>query len=356
MKIIFDNNVYIYLLAYLVIPFFIFYKSKLFKKNEYNDDFFSKENTNELKGIFILLVAFAHITQRMNPTIGIMPLVLGGNLANAMFLFISGYSIMESFRRKRDYLKGFAFKRLHRVYMPFVIVNLVILVFYNLALGESYTLKDFVVYSLEIKYLSTGSALWYIIATLYLYLAFYIAFKYFKAKHSLVVLTFLTLLYVVFCKYLHVGIWWYNTALCFPVGAYLSYKKDLIINFIKNNYIKTFTVSLVGCMITFISFIHPLKGQLIWNVAFTMFFSIFVISAMLKINLNSKVYKFLGEISYEMYLTHMMLLFIYFKLVHLSGSYSVYLFLLGSIILSICLKRIMDYKLPIRNSKITVNQ
>lgn len=80
---------------------------------DFNKDYLSKGTTNCIKGIFILLVFFAHARTSIDVHhwYDNAMFYLSKNLSQlivVMFLFYSGYGIYESFKKKR--------KKLHKYY------------------------------------------------------------------------------------------------------------------------------------------------------------------------------------------------------------------------------------------------
>lgn len=345
MDLTLNNNIYIILLAYVILPFCIFYKTEYLNNGAYNDDLLNKSNTEILKGIFIVILIFAHLTQCMHIPNFLRPLRIGGNLTNIIFLFLSGYCMMESFKNKKNYLNNFIHKRLKRVYFPFIVMNVIIVVFNSIIFKEYYTIKDFILSNLQIRYLN-GGILWYIVATLLFYSAFYITFKYLPKKAPIISLFIFSILYIITCLYLKLGSWWYNSAFCFPLGAYISYTRNNLLEYIKKRYFLSFIIVIIGTGVTFYFFLYRhIKFEIIWSTAFSIFLIFFIIILLLKARLKSKVLTFLGGISYEIYLVHIFLLNSYFRIITTRAGYTICLFLFITIILSIGLKKITIYKI-----------
>ena len=80
------------------------------KPRDKNDDYLDKESTNNIKGIFAIMILLSHFRGYVNidPTSLYDRFIsLIGQLMVAMFLFYSGYGIMESIKNKKDYMKSF---------------------------------------------------------------------------------------------------------------------------------------------------------------------------------------------------------------------------------------------------------
>ncbi|KKG67881.1 hypothetical protein DU43_06805 [Methanosarcina mazei] len=120
----FVNNIYIYIFAYLYIPFITFYKLKLFNRSSYNSEFLTKENTERVRGLLVLLIILHHFTRGMD-NIGLMlPFRPIGIYVVSFFFFLSGYGLMSSKLKNPNYFKNFISKRTSKVYIPFLIINI----------------------------------------------------------------------------------------------------------------------------------------------------------------------------------------------------------------------------------------
>lgn len=192
-----------------------------------NAGYMSKDSTNVIKGMFILFVLIRHfseyieITDRFDIYAKNIDSFLG-QLIVVMFLFYSGYGVMESFRNKgQAYVKKMPRKRILNTLLNFdfavIIYMLVILLKYN----ETFSLKRFAL-SL-IAWDSYGNSNWYIFCILAMYICAYIALKLLGKADRLVIIAglfVLTFVYIGVLRYiLPKEIFWYDTAVCFPLGC-----------------------------------------------------------------------------------------------------------------------------------------
>ena len=98
--------------------------NKLFKKNEFNDDFLSLDTMKSLRGFAAIGVILHHISQeQVFQQEGILlPFVNAGAYFVSIFFFASGYGLLKSFNSKPDYLKGFIKKRIVKsIIVPFYV-------------------------------------------------------------------------------------------------------------------------------------------------------------------------------------------------------------------------------------------
>lgn len=104
------------MLVFLFVTLIVFiYKCKIcpeFFKGKYCKDYLSVENTTSIKGIFIIIVFWSHIKgyiviDNAFDSYAFFPLTLLGQGMVTMFLFYSGYGVMESIKKKgQEYIKS----------------------------------------------------------------------------------------------------------------------------------------------------------------------------------------------------------------------------------------------------------
>lgn len=195
-------------------------------KGKIFDDYMSHERTTSIKGVFALIIVMSHMLQYIRLT-GAMDLfarriiILIGQLMVTVFFFYSGYGIVESCRKKADYMKGFFRNRFLKTLVHF---DMALLVFAltNVFIGKSYGLKTFLL-SL-FGWSAIGNSNWFVFCTLALYLLTIPAFMLLKNRRPLAIgaMWILTLGLVFFLREVKVDSWWYNTLLCYPLGMVWS--------------------------------------------------------------------------------------------------------------------------------------
>ena len=161
-----------------------------------------------------------------------------------------------------------------------------------------------------------------------------------KAKKSVTLLSFIP--YIFICLLLNKDPYWYNTAICFPLGLIIADNKDKVYEIIKNNYIKLFIplfliISImVGLQVT--GFISEARWlQFIVPV----FFMGLTITILVKLKFQSKILEFFSKISYQLYLLHQVL----FKFLYDIGIHSDIAFLLAiliNIVIAIIIEKMLE--------------
>lgn len=145
-----------------------------------NNNYLEISRTNSIKGIFILLVFLSHARNYIsayaeysqNPLNGIYDIFQNhlGQGVVIMFLFYSGYGVMESIKKKgTNYINAIPKKRFAKTLINFDIA-VIIFILLNLCLS---TLKNYTIPKVLLSFIgweSVGNSNWYIFAMLVMYL------------------------------------------------------------------------------------------------------------------------------------------------------------------------------------------
>ncbi len=252
-----------------------------------SDCAFSFERTNRLRGILILGVFLFHFCNFF-PT-DVRP-DIGHTLVGAFFM-LSGFGLLESFKRKEKYLDDFVGKKTARLLVPVWIAGIIVLIVnwtvYNnhLVLTEDAYLYDVISGGVT----TTGT--WFVIELIILYLFFYLAFKYIKIKYAIIAVSLATALLMVLLSPQKFGMW-YASGMMFPVGLIISYYKERMES-IKPHL----TVALIVIFsILFALSMYNLRLDSFSNLIFgnlqCLFFSLLIISSLLLRKTGLKIWLF----------------------------------------------------------------
>ena len=338
MQIVINNEFVINLVLLLLFGLLIF-KSKYMKLN---NDYLSKNNTDIIKGISVLMVILCHIAM-FSITDGMIKRIFlnSGILAVAIFIFVSGYGLMSQLLKKENYLKGFWLKILN-LFIIFIVSNIAITIISNLFLKTHYNIKDILLSSLQFNF-SNGRELWFVACIIFMYISFFISFKLSKHK-GIIGVIISTFIYVFICKLVGKGAWWYNCASCFSLGVLFAMYKDKILNFYKKNY---YIKGILVLFLFIVSMLLYIKGSSSMQFLIPIIFVILVTIILVKVKLQSNIFLYLNKISFEIYLTHLIVLQVAFQnLVERNSIYLLFLFLI-MVILSLIVQRICKLILKI---------
>ena len=273
------------------------------KKSD-SDGFLSKDQTNGLRGIAIIMVMCAHYYPYLGISYGqgLVSLSLTtGFLGVAIFLFLSGYGAMISKIIKPDYLKRYLPKRLLRLYVPFLIVFVIDILIILLSTGK----LDFS-WLLMMPLLSLPNILnWYLKVQLGLYILFYIIASLCKKNKTIIGLSFLfCLVFMVVGYIIKISPFWYESTFAFPFGMLFANYRLAIYNFLNKHFKLCLILSTV--VLAFGLLPYYFFGGVLLEIAFIISFLCIVIVICTRIYIY--ILRIIGNCSLELYLVHLVVL------------------------------------------------
>lgn len=131
--------------------------------------------TNRYKGLFAILIVCHHIALSVsNLPIYLIPLKYIGFSVVGYFLFVSGYGLMYGYKNKNDYLNGFIRKKISRILLPYLCIQIVWLL-YCICTGK-FVLIEY------IQNFCGGGTNWFVIMIILYYVVWYLAFSHYNDK------------------------------------------------------------------------------------------------------------------------------------------------------------------------------
>ena len=307
-------------------------------------DYLSIENTQAIKGIFILMVFYSHFNSYITEIGPYFDLYrtffnLIGQAMVTLFLFYSGYGVMESIKRKgKGYISKFPKNRIFATLFKF---DCAVILYLALAfiLGKNITVKN-VILSL-IGWESVGNSNWYIFVILFLYLLTYIVFKLFSEKNNFIPvfaigILLCAIIYLV-NRYQIKETYWYDTALCYVMGMGYSLIKEHIEGLInKNNIIWLSSLGILTCMYLFLHG-HGTMSDMVANLVFAAAVVVFT----MHITLKNKVLIWCGENLFEIYILQRIPMIVFKELG--IGELNVYLYFVLCILVTLLLSLVFSF-------------
>lgn len=291
----------------------------------FSQSFFDYDSTRALRGILALEIVLGHIGKYLGNYIVLKPFQEAGILAVGIFFLLSGYGLMTNLVHKDYYLNKFLSKHLLKILIPAYIVYLLKLP--ELIIIESMNWKDIVAYFFGKQMLTLTN--WYVWEILFLYIIFYILYKNFSYKSATYILAVVSIIFVGICYLLGVKAVWYASTFNFLLGIIFVLKREQVISFLKVNTWVKLVASLFICGVFILLFLFlPMKtsiGLVFKNVicrnVSSLFFSISLMFAFMKIQIVNKITLFLGRISFELYLIHFIFLSIFHSVLYIRNDY-----------------------------------
>lgn len=251
-----------------------------------------KKKSMEIKGWLAVFVVLHHISQQVSSFWIVDIFESLGRYIVAMFFFMSGYGLLESFKKRKNYLDGFLKDRLIKIGIPFFYAVLLFQLF------QLFSNNDFSFIGIFTPLISgsTRNLLpfsWYVFASLFTYFLFYAVFS--NTKHSVLfsstMVFFILVGYSFLCKVLGFGYWWYQSIFAFYIGIVFRENERKLNNDVYHVFV--LILSVVG--ISIISGHDDITTLAIFPVAIFLFFSVIKIP-------DFRIFEYLGKISYEVYL------------------------------------------------------
>lgn len=281
-------------------------------ENCFIEEYASKDRSNAIKGIFVILIVFSHYSQYVELT-GIWDepyLALQEHLHQmvvVMFWFYSGYGIMESITNKGlPYVKAMLTRRFPRVLINFDIAVVLFLIV-DFIVHRNYKLSD-VILSF-VGWSSVGNSNWYIFVTLVLYILVFLSFwgiKWFGEEKGKVIGTIFLIILSIAFVYVMMKVGrpsrYYNTTIIFPLGVTFSLLKKRLDNIILKNDFSYITAVIIVAFIYFISYQnrweYGIEGYTVWAISFT----ILVVLLSMKICFCNNILMWFGKHVFSVYI------------------------------------------------------
>lgn len=273
-------------------------------------DYLSKEQTEVIRGIMASLIFCSHLRDYLpmdRPGDGVYVKILCtiGQSMVAPFFFYSGYGILVSYRKKKDYAKGFLRKRLGTTWLHFA-VAVVLYYLVDLILGIRYSIPVFL--GSLIGWNDVGNSNWFMFVTFALYLIVWLGMQIFARldqdsepahqSKALVILIWLMSGWMLWGLSYVKGSWWFDTLLCFSFGGTYCLIKDRVDDFCRQcrNW-----VGLFAAVVFFAFLFYRNGGAVAYNIC-AMLFAMAVTMVTMRLRLGNCILSWLGRYSFYVYI------------------------------------------------------
>ncbi len=295
-------NVLLTFLIILILFLSVLWKSK---KSEHGESFFDKEYTNTLKGLCSIIVIFVHIpVDKQN----LLQDALGSfaYIGVTGFFLISAYGMQYGVEHKESYLKTFPVNRLVSLLVPNFVVNIAI-VLVLCVFGKSVGLSQILGVNDYIKILLEYCLLFYIVNLL----SRKFNLRAVIGDVILILWVCLSSLYLYLSKdgdVVSAQLGWCYERLGLVWGLVLIRHFAGIKQWLMKKQPVKWVISLIAAAILGVAYeINKevwLWGEYLLKIVLGLSIIIFYFLTTVKIRLDNPVTRFLGNISYETYLSH----------------------------------------------------
>lgn len=328
-----------FVLAEILIIGVLLRKNKIKINNSNN---LNKERMQCLKGIASIMIVSAHGVSGNGVTALVNRM---GFLAVAFFFFCSAYGLLYCSTNINKYLDGFIIKKLKKIYIPFVVFNIIYLVYYCIENNNTPDITSILrcVVGIELK----CGAFWYIQILLLFYFSFYICCTVFFNVNKSAIVVILGVGYTIYLMIrgpLYAEMFQGLVIIMAPLLL-----KDEILLWIRKN-IKLVAFTTVLLFFTSYSYIAVLRWHMhfigmqvvdcFFGIVAVFSFVTVCIIVIITIDINNKICCLLGNISFEIYLVHLLVINVLKNIVEVKNDT---IMLIASIAISILLALVVHY-------------
>lgn len=293
---------------------------------------FSKKPVNALtpalctsiKGVAAILIVLTHcITHAVQDNTSVWTQLSTGWLTVTVFFFLSGYGSTYGLCRKEGYAKHFLRNRFVRVYVPFLLC-LLIYSLYRVCTGMSFQPLDLL--TSLVGGWGVVPHLWYIFVTLVLYVFLFLSFRITSRPIGRIVLLSVFTLALTFALWAFIGSerdYWFISNFSFVFGVALQLFDPPAR--MRKVLIPALAVCAAGGFL-----LLPVCNRLFGGYVYTAYIlscnlgSGFLVSALMLLLTytagSNRVTAFLGKISYEIYLYHILFLWLTSDVLHITNG------------------------------------
>lgn len=252
-----------------------------------------------LRGIALAVIVFYHMIPYVGSKIPLLGLIGAGPAAVSVFFFLSGYGLIKQVSRE-GYLDGFVIRSARKLFMPFLFCLAVWCVYLKIC-------GKLDVFAMLCAFGRRGSLplpnAWYLFELYLFYILFWFSFMLLRGLRAVAVCVVLSVF--TFALFI-VSPWsceWWLSCLAFPTGLMFSSLEPWIVANRKK--------VAVGTAILLASLYAAGRGLNIhsatYNLLRVLWYAVLSASCSLVIyrfSIPSLVFKFVGKISFELYLVH----------------------------------------------------
>lgn len=279
-----------------------------FRPRSFNADYLSKEKTGSSKGIFAVIIVFSHVMSYVTLSDGWMDssykavLTFLGQSMVSLFFFYSGYGIYEACKRKPDYMDGFIGNRVFRILIHLDVAVLFYWFLCTVILGKKIGFSTLI--NAMIGLTSLENSNWFVFTMLLLYVFTFVCLKICKGHDGLafLLITALTVWYIVYARRSGFSGWWYDTALCFSLGLYYSkYKERIESVFMKSNALCYLAIIVSVGLFALSGAAYLVDYDIKIGIFKNTVFALCWVFLSMKLSLDNKILRWLGKHSFSIY-------------------------------------------------------
>lgn len=287
----------------------------------------SKAQTDIGKAICALIILLHHWEQQAD-VVYVDFLKYAGGFACIAFFLMSSYGLTKSFiTSPNEYVMNFFYRRLCKVFIPFVVANVLYLFFSFYMMDDvDYSILNIVYYIGGVKLLN--GHLWFMQALIIQYMGIYVVCRFMQGIslfYRVIVLLIFAAIYILIG-----GNMGTLSVLGFVVGYIYAYKETTIPNWLMNKFVTWFVFI---CAILILYLIHYCGVSYFPLYPFSLFlFMVFDYNILARLKSKKMIWGKLSAISFSLYIMNAFALHIYLFLDAKTGLSEIVCFILYMVV------------------------
>lgn len=272
-----------------------------------NKTIYPKEVTYSLRGVCMLMIILCHTyihgKELTHPHyFNILQIRNWGMWASALFLYLSGYGMFFSIKNQGVINREYILNKVKKLILPFIYVWVVYLISFILFDNERLKfslLFDFFTFAVP------NAETWFYREIVSLYFISFIIFGFIKGNYKIPLIWGISIGFCLYCSlFTHLGRWWFNATLCFPLGMTTAWQIEKIN---KVNPWLIFSISGIALFVFTIIYRFDILSCIFFSISTLYLFSIANIhfSALSFVGVNSLFY-YLLETPTKKYFSNML--------------------------------------------------
>ncbi len=295
-------------------------------------DFLSVNQTNWLKGIAVAWIAFSHYYSYIG-TFFLCSYI--GTCGVGIFFLCSGYGLTVSKMKKKNYHKGFLKNKLTRVYAPFTVaflLNWLMVLLIPIECTDNFFL-GFITISLP------NNITWYLKVQVIMYIVYYVLMLICRENNKMFLgsMVALSVIFMIIGYCTGITSFWYQNTLWFAIGIFIAMYKTVLFNFLKKYFIFVFSMFFLVFVGGF-ALLYFIGGKVIYDIIMLNAALVCIVLICSKISGDSKVVRFLGKYSIEIFFSHITVLTIAKSCLPMNNLIGAFAYILASILVAIPIK------------------
>lgn len=285
----------------------VIYKARIMNA-DYAKEALDYRNTLSIRGICAIEIVLGHIGIALPNQLLLFPFRKAGILIVGIFFFLSGYGLMYSLENKKDYLVGFLKKRITAILLPVFLVCIFTMLIYSIILDNNNSIIGLALNSIK-------SINWYVWEIFGCYILFYLAYKFAEKKTAFKIVVIICSLFICISYVTGLSNPWYGSTLCFPLGLWAMQNKEKFLEWSTVRWMrKAIVLGIILGISIILFFILPgrsIIGAIVSRNIASLSFCCLAVILLRKVKLGNRISSFLGEISFEIYLIHPVIIYFF---------------------------------------------